>query len=52
LTKINKTKLIEILKPNKAVYVSSPFENRTPEQKNGERNMFGFDESGEWEDEF
>lgn len=50
LTKINKQKLQDILRPNKAVYVSSPFENRSMEQR--ERSMFGFDESVEWEEEF
>jgi len=52
LAKVDKNKLLDILRPNKAIYVSSPFENRVLESKVGEKSMFAFDESVEWEDEF
>lgn len=35
LAKVDKNKLHDILRPNKAIYVSSPFENRVLESKVG-----------------
>jgi len=50
LAKVDKNKLHDILRPNKAIYVSSPFESRVLESKVGEKSMFAFDESVEWEE--
>lgn len=52
LAKVDRQKLQDILRPNKATYVSSPFDNRILEAKGGEKSMFGFDESVEWDEEF
>jgi hypothetical protein len=53
MTKINKEKLLEILKPSKAIYVSMPFDSRnTFTQKIGEKAIFSLDESMDLEEEF
>lgn len=46
LAKVDRQKLQDILRPNKATYVSSPFDNRILESRGG------FDESVEWDEEF
>ncbi len=48
MIKIDKKKLMDILKPNKAVYVSSPFDNRVLEHGSADKSHFAFDESVEW----
>lgn len=53
MTKISKERLVEVLRPSKAIYVSTPFDNKTTyTQRVGERAIFSLDESIELEEEF
>jgi hypothetical protein len=52
MTKIDKEKLGDVLKPSKAVYVSTPFDSKNPVQRVGEKGMFSLDESIDFEEEF
>ncbi len=45
MTKIDKKKLNEILKPNKAIYVSTPLECLNSQKQISEKVTFDFEES-------